>query len=122
MPAQREQNSREELDERIAKAERPSAAPRPAAQNQPAEHGNIVVPGNQLAATAVRTRAHDRFALGDPVDADIQKTSDARSNHAEEDGEKPRKLERDLLEGIHVSVRPARRGPRSSSRLPEFFL
>src|SRR5512133_729938 len=84
---------RKRLDDRVARRDLGLTATRAAEQNQVREHRQIVEGTDRLAATwAVRTGPCDALAARHPVDDDIEKTTEQKSERyrhcGKEDGRK----------------------------------
>ena len=98
-PAKEEQCGGEQFDGGVAKAKRPATAAGAASQQEPAEHGKIIIPSNRLSAATVRSRSDNRFILGDAIDADVKKATDACAKQRDGEREKPWKEVGDLNQG-----------------------
>jgi len=99
-PAREKERAGQRLDGRIAEAERSMAAARMAAQDKPAKNRDIVVPGNRLAAGAVRAGPDNGFANRDAVDADVEEAADARAENKRHNGKIPRHHLLDFLKRV----------------------
>src|SRR5262249_53691155 len=117
-----------ELDRRIERRDGFGAAAAASPEHEPAQDGNVLIPGELIAARrAARARPHDRQFARPAHNADVEERPEAR---AEEEGREPHEAWRnvDQLRRIHRSACIAARvaacastrpRPSAYSRMPE---
>ena len=87
--ASQKSNAGEEFDQGIHRRDFRFAGAAFAAEEQVADHGNVVVGANGRAAFGASRRGHhDRFALGDSDDADVQEAANDQPEEEHENADK----------------------------------